>query len=227
MVYAAAGIPEYIAYSTAPSPEGPWTYKGFIMERAPHLAFTNHSGIIDFKGNSYFFYHSQELSGGEGFKRSTCVEQFEYNSNGSIPLIQPTKEGVIKSVANLNPFKRVEAETIAFSEGLKTKSADKVGVYITNIDNNDYIKIRSVDFGKGAKKFEVNVAAVKTGSIEIRIDEKDGIVLGTLSVGSTGGDQNWKTQSTKIEKVNGVHDVFLIFKGDMGDLFNFDWWRLK
>jgi arabinoxylan arabinofuranohydrolase len=66
MVYAAAGIPEYIAYSTATSPEGPWTYKGFIMERAPQLAFTNHAGIIDFKGNSYFFYHDQDLSKGQG-----------------------------------------------------------------------------------------------------------------------------------------------------------------
>ncbi|PTN27051.1 family 43 glycosylhydrolase, partial [Desulfonatronum sp. SC1] len=96
LVYAASGIPEYIAYSTAPSIKGPWTYRGYIMERAPHLAFTNHPGIIDFKGNSYFFYHTHELSGGEGFKRSVSVEQFEYNADGSIPLIIPSKEGVKK-----------------------------------------------------------------------------------------------------------------------------------
>ena len=76
-----------------------------------------------FKGNSYFFYHSHELSGGEGFKRSTCVEQFEYNPDGSIPLIEPTKQAVTTSVANLNPYQWVEAETIAWSEGLKTKTA--------------------------------------------------------------------------------------------------------
>jgi len=227
MVYAAAGIPEYIAYSNAPSPVGPWTYKGFIMERAQQLAFTNHSGIIDFKGNSYFFYHSQALSGGGGFRRSTCLEQFEYNSDGSIPIIQPTKEGVTESVENLNPYKRVEAETIAWSEGVKTKSDETLGVYVSNINNNDYIKIRSVDFGNGAKKFEANVAANKSGSIEIRIDDKDGELLGTLSLVSTGGEQTWQMQLTKIEKVKGVHDVFLVFKGEGGDLFNFDWWQLK
>jgi arabinoxylan arabinofuranohydrolase len=69
MVYAAAGIPEYIAYSTATSPVGPWTYRGYIMERATNLAFTNHPGIIDYKENSYFFYHDQTLSNDEGFKR--------------------------------------------------------------------------------------------------------------------------------------------------------------
>jgi hypothetical protein len=61
MIYAAEGIPEYIAYSTAPSPEGPWTYRGQIMKRAEHLAFTNHAGIIDFKDKSYIFYHDQSL----------------------------------------------------------------------------------------------------------------------------------------------------------------------
>ncbi|WP_167608033.1 glycoside hydrolase family 43 protein [Maribellus sediminis] len=227
MVYAAAGIPEYIAYSTSTSPEGPWTYKGFVMERAPKLAFTNHSGIIDYKGNSYFFYHNEALAGGGGFRRSTCLEQFEYNPDGTIPLIVPTQEGVTKSVQNLNPFKRVEAETIAWSEGVKTKSDETVGVYVSNIDNNDFIKIRSVDLGKGAKKFAASVATVKSGTIEIRIDEKEGDLLGTLSVNGTGGAQSWKTLSTKIKAAKGVHDVFLVFKGEEGDLFNFDWWQFK
>ncbi len=227
MVYAAAGIPEYIAYSTAPSPEGPWTYRGFIMERAPHLAFTNHAGIIDFKGKSYFIYHDQALSVNQGFKRSVSIEAFEYNPDGTIPVIVPTKEGVTESVENLNPYQRVEAETIAWSEGLKTKSDETVGVYVSNIDNNDFIKIRSVDFAKGAKKFEAAVAGVHSGSIEIRIDEKDGELLGTLAVTGTGGEQNWKTLSTKIKEAKGVHDVYLVFKGEDKGLFNFDWWQFK
>lgn len=228
MIYAAAGIPEFIAYSTAPTAEGPWTYKGFIMERAPHLAFTNHSGIIDFKGNSYFFYHDQDLSKGQGFKRSVSLEQFTYNPDGSIPLITPTKEGVKQSVANLNPYKRVEAETIAWSEGLKTASNSKTGVYVTKIDNGDYIKVRSVDFGKGAKNFQASVASASAGGkIEIRVDGIQGSLLGTLEVSGTGGDQNWKTVSCKVARMKGIHDVYFIFKGAEGNLFNFDWWRIK
>lgn len=227
LVYAAAGIPEYIAYSTAPSAEGPWTYGGYIMERSPKLAFTNHPGVVDFKGNSYFFYHDQDLSNA-GFKRSVSVEQFDYNADGSIPLIKPTKEGVTKSVSNLNPFERVEAETIAWSEGLKTADDEKTGVYVAKIENGDYIKVRSVDFGNGAKKFEASVASESAGSsIEIRTGGVDGDLLGTLEVKDTGGKLNWKLQSTKIKKVNGVQDVFFIFKGGSGELFNFDWWRFK
>lgn len=228
LVYAAAGIPEYIAYSTAPTIEGPWTYQGYIMERAPHLAFTNHPGIIDYKGNSYFFYHTHELSGGEGFKRSVSLEQFEYNADGTIPMLLPTKEGVQESVAHLNPFKRVEAETIAWSEGLKTKSDSKVGIYVTNIQNGDFLKVRSVDFGKGAKRFSASVASASNGgSIEIRLGSVDGSLLGVCEVGNTGGWQNWKTLSSKIKKTKGVHDVYLVFKGVDDQLFNFDWWILK
>lgn len=227
MVYAADGIPEYISYSTSTSPEGPWSYKGQIMKRADHLAFTNHAGIINFKGNSYIFYHDQDLSKGEGFKRSVSVEQFTYNIDGSIPLINPTKGGVTKSVANLNPYKKVEAETIGWSEGLKTLSDTKIGIYVTKIDNDDYIKVRSVDFGKGAKTFEASVAsATQGGNIEIRIDSVDGELLGTIDIKNTGSWQNWSTVRGKVRKATGVHDLYFVFKGEK-DLFNFDWWQFS
>jgi hypothetical protein len=228
MIYAARGIPEYIAYSTAPTAEGPWTYRGIIMERADQLAFTNHAGVIDYKGNSYFFYHDQSLSKGEGFKRSVCVEQFSYNNDGSIPLIEPTKEGVNESVSNLDPYAKVEAETIAWSEGLKTKSDSKAGIYVTNINDGEYLIVKSVDFGKGAKKFKASVAtASEGGEIEIRLDNPDGKILGTCKVGNTGGDLSWKVFSGKINKVKGVHDICLVFKGEEKQLFNIDWWGLK
>ncbi|MBN1927605.1 MAG: family 43 glycosylhydrolase [Prolixibacteraceae bacterium] len=228
MIYAANGIPEHIAYSTAPTAEGPWTYKGFIMERAPHLAFTNHSGIIDFKGNSYFFYHDQALSKGEGFKRSVSVEQFKYNADGTIQLIKPTKEGVTKSIANLDPFKKVEAETIAWSEGLKTAGDSKTCVYVTKIENGDYLNVRSVDFGKGAKSFEASVASASAaGKIEIRLDNSDGELLGSIDVGNTGSWLNWASVKGKMKKIKGVHDICLVFKGGKGELFNFDWWQVK
>ena len=228
LVYAAAGIPEYIAYSTAPSIEGPWTYQGYIMERAPHLAFTNHPGIIDFKGNSYFFYHTHELSNGEGFKRSVSVEPFTYNEDESIPLLKPTKAGVTESLSPLNPFQRVEAETMAWSERLKTTKSSKTGVYVSSINNGDYLMVRDVDFGDGAKRFLAGVASGAVGgSIELRLGALDGKLLGICTVSNTGGWNTWEVQAAKISKAKGVHDLYFVFKGGEGDLFNFDWWTLE
>ncbi|MTK54329.1 glycoside hydrolase family 43 protein [Paludibacter sp.] len=227
MLYPAGGVPEHLAYSTSNGPTGPWVYGDTIMHVIKnHGAFTNHPGYIEFKGKSYLFYHDGGLPGGGGFKRSVCIEPFNFNADGSIPLITPTSKGVVESAASLDPYQRTEAETIAWSEGLKTAQDQQTGVYVTEISNGDYIKVRSVDFGKGAKIFQASVAAkASAGTIEIRIDSKDGKLLGTLPVKATGDDLSWKTQSCKVNAVKGVHDIFFVFKGGDGNLFNFDWWK--
>lgn len=227
MMYA-AHIPEAIYYTTSSSPLGPWKYGGVVMKARAQGCNGNHPGVAKYKGNWYLFYFNQDLPGGHDKKRAVNVIPFEFNSDGSIPELPHSKAGVVKPVANLNPYKRTEAETIAWEEGVETASDSKTGVYVTNINNGDYIKVRSVDFGKGAKSFEANVAASPPeGKIEVRVDNKDGSLLGTLVVKETGGDYNWKTQVCKIEKTKGIHDVYLVFKGGEGDLFNFDWWRLS
>ena len=118
---------------------------------------------------------------------------------------------------------------MASSVGLKTaKSAENGCIYVTKINVGDYIKVRSIDFGKGAKSFEVNIASASNGgAIEIHIDKSDGSLIGTCSVKNTGGWQNWAIQSSKVNKVDGVHDVYFVFKGGEGDLFNFDWWKFN
>lgn len=72
------------------------------------------------------------------------------------------------------------------------------------------------------------MASAKGGAIiEIRLDGIDGKLIGKCKVGNTGGELNWKEVSTKIKKVEGVHDLYLVFKGKEEELFNFDWWTFK
>ena len=168
LLYAAGGVPEHIAYSTSDSPMGPWKYSGTIMPLQDTGSFTNHCGVIDFKGHSYFFYHTGKLPGGGGFSRSVAVEEFKYNADGSFPTINATQEGV-KPIATFNPYRRVEAETIAFSEGLGTRSNAATGVYVSEVHDGDYIKVREVDFGQEAPTgFRASVAsALRGGTLEV------------------------------------------------------------
>jgi arabinoxylan arabinofuranohydrolase len=229
LLYPAGGVPEHLAYSTSNGPTGPWVYGDTIMKVIEDRgAFTNHPGYIDFKGQSYLFYHDGSLPGGGGFKRSVCIEPFSFNPDGSIPRINRTRSGVLKSTANLNPYSRIEAETIAWSEGIKTAKDSLTGaIYVSDIDNGDYIKIRSVDFGKGATKFEATVASLSSnGNIEVRADGLNGKLLGKLEIKSTKNTQDWKARLCKIKQLTGVHDLYLVFKGVGNNLFNFDSWRL-
>jgi hypothetical protein len=226
MLYAAGGIPEFIGYSTSSSPIGPWTYQGTIMP-AQGGSFTNHEGIVDFKGKSYFFYHNGALPGGGGFDRSVCVEEFTYNADGTIPTFNMTTG--VKGVGNLNPYSRNEFETIAWEVGVKTNKSTKAGVYVTDINNGDYIKVRGVDFGTlGAGTFTANVAcSFIGGTIELHLDKATGLLIGTLPVCNTGGEDIWKTETTNISGALGIHDLYFVFKGQTGKLFNADYWMFE
>ena len=48
--------------------------------------------------------------------------------------------------------------------------------------------------------------------------------MGTCAVTSTGGWQTWVTQSCSVSGATGIHNVYLVFTGGSGYLFNVDWW---
>ncbi|HYX07787.1 MAG TPA: carbohydrate-binding protein, partial [Bacteroidales bacterium] len=97
-----------------------------------------------------------------------------------------------------------------------------------DINNGDYIKVRSVNFGKGAKSFEANAASGSNGgTISIRLDNPEGKLAGTCKITHTGGWQSWKVLQAKFEKINGIHDVYFVFNGGEGNLFNFDSWKFN
>jgi len=225
MIYA-CGFPESIHYSTATNAKGPWTYRGEIMA-VEGGSNTNHPGIIHYRGNSYFFYHNDGLPGGHSYQRSVAVEQFVYNADGTIPRMTMTQQGILKGVGVLNPYRRTEAETIAWSEGITSRGDKKNGIYITSIHNGDYIKVRDVDFGaKGPSEFMARTSSrYFGGTIELRIDSIEGEVIGELRVPYTGEWDNWVERSASVSNVTGKHDLYLIFKGrEPHELFNFDYW---
>jgi arabinoxylan arabinofuranohydrolase len=222
MVYAAIAGTEKISYATSNSPTGPWNTRGDIM--AAGSTFTNHAGIVDYKGHSYFFYHNSALPGGNDFKRSVAVEEFTYAADGSIPQLTMSADGP-DAVATLNPFAQVEAETIAFSSGLKTEDSDDAGggLNVTQISPGDYIKVKNVDFLDGVTSFEARVSASGNGaSIELHLDSQSGTLLGTCDV---SGASPWTTTTCPVSGGSGTHDLFLVFTGGADNLFEFNWWK--
>ncbi|HVY36492.1 MAG TPA: glycoside hydrolase family 43 protein, partial [Polyangia bacterium] len=222
MVYAATSGTEKISYATSNAPTGPWSIRGDVMGTGS--TYTNHPGVVDYKGHSYFFYHNSALPGGSNYKRSVCVEEFTYGADGSIPKLSMTKDGPA-AVAALNPFAQVEAETIAFSSGLKTEVCSDTGggMDVTSIGNGDYIKVKDVDFADGVTSFEARVSSAGSNAkIELHLDSQTGTSLGTCDV---SGASSWTTKTCAVSGGSGKHDLFLKFTGGSGDLFKFNWWR--
>jgi len=221
-------LPEHIGYSTSTAPTGPWKYGGTLMTPEGGV-FTNHPGVVDFRGKTYFFYHNGNLPGGGGFTRSVCVEELKFNKDGSIPELKMTKEGIKKGIATLNPYVKTEAETIAWSEGVKSMQNKHVGVFITAMRDGSYTKVKDVDFrDKGPSKFFARVGTTHNGKVtmEVRLGSIDGELLSTIRVPRTGGNDRWEVVSADVANVKGVHDVYFVFKGNAKpDLMFFDYWR--
>ncbi|MBE5927974.1 MAG: carbohydrate-binding protein [Lachnospiraceae bacterium] len=275
MVYAGHGnAGEAMRYATSTSPTGPWTHHGSVMEmesisavedNGGHGSFTIHGGVVDYKGKSFMFYHNGALAGGGGYHRSACIEEFEYDADGKIPVMRMSLNGA-NAVDTLNPYQQIEAETICWEYGVKTveepKEEGPQGVTVYNMHDNDYIKLESVDFGEaGAIKFTAAVKDVKAdanASIEVYImDENcvdndknpmnifnlltEGDKVATVDVDNTTDEYKEFTVDLD-KKVTGVHDLFLVFKGDYAKpasemdpasvisetdtgMFKFDYWK--
>ena len=242
LAYASTCCPEGIGYAMSNSPTGPWEYKGMIMD-GDQRSSGNHPGIIDYKGNSYVFGFNyailKQTMAKHYERRSVCLESITYNPDGTIQKL-PFWSTNVKQLGTVNPYNLVEAETMAYSEGLKTeqvtewerniswnrgkKIADRL--IVTSINNGDYLKVQGVNFSKGATSVDVSVASLYGGKIEIHTDKIDGPVLGTVDVNTSGEGDIWKTVTAPIKNIKGVHDLYFVFKGEK-DLFNFDWWKIK
>ena len=230
LFYAGGPIPEHLAYATSDSPEGPWKYGGTVMAKEGG-SFTNHPGIVDFRGKTYLFYHDASLPGGSGFTRSVCVREMDFGRDGKVNPVKMVKEGVEKGLKPLCPYRKVEAETMAWSKRMKSDYNPQVGVFVTALRNGSYTRVRDVDFGeKAPSRILARLSTTHNADIvmEVRLDGLEGQVLAELKVPRTGGSDRWKLVEKQIPQVTGVHDLYFIFKGKaMRNLAYFDYWKLS
>ncbi|GHE35315.1 glycoside hydrolase family 43 protein [Sphingobacterium griseoflavum] len=221
-------LPEFIGYSTSKYAEGPWTYGGIVMP-AEGRAFTNHPGVIDFRGRTYFFYHNGALPGGGGFTRSVAVQELQFNEDGSIDPMKMT-DGITEAIATINPYELTQAETINWSENVKSFQNGKVGVFIKAKVDGAYTRVKSVDFGQtGASTFVARVGTTHNSGItmEVRSGSVEGKLFATVKVPLTGGDNRWQLVETKLRQtIVGKHDLYFVFKGQVpSNVMYFDCWK--
>lgn len=188
--------------------------------------YTNHPGVVEYKGRNYFFYHDSSLPGGGTFKRSVRLQEFSYGADGSIPKL-PYNGAAPEGIARLNPFAQVEAETIAFASGIKTENCNDTGggQNVTRISNGDYIRVKNVNFEDGVTSFQARVSSSGSNArIELRLGSRTGTLLGTCDV---SGRTSWTTVTCPVSGASGTQDLFLVFSGSGDNAFKFNWWQFQ
>ena len=127
-----------------------------------------------------------------------------------------------------NAFAKIEAEDNTGMVGVLVETCNEGGQQIGAIENNDYLVFNDVDFGAGPISFDARVASGSLGgTIEVRLDGITGPIVGTCSVTNTGDFQTWVTKNCAINGATGMHNLYLKFTGDAGNLFNLNWIKFK
>ena len=122
----------------------------------------------------------------------------------------------------------IEAEDYDVQSGIDVENCSEGGSDVAYIENGDYIGFKGINFGRGAESINFRVASNgSNGEIEVRLGSPDGKLIGSMNVNGTGGWQNWATQKCNIEKTIGVNDVYFIFKGKDGYLYNVNWFSIN
>lgn len=230
LAFASTCCPEGIGYAMSDSPTGPWKTKGYIM-RPTERTRGNHPGIMDYKGKSYVFglnYDLLKLETNTHYeRRSVSVAEMHYNEDGTIQEVPYWADTKLEQIGTFNPFRKVEAETMAWGYGLKTApNADK-SLSVVDVNNGEYICVRGVNFGKNkARCFEVSALPLEGGNLKIRLDAPDGKIVGNVNIPQGNETSKYELYSCEVNAVSGIHDLYLSFEGENNkDLFELDYWK--
>lgn len=230
LAFASTCCPEGIGYAMSDSPTGLWKTKGYIM-RPTERTRGNHPGIMDYKGKSYVFglnYDLLKLETNTHYeRRSVSVAEMHYNEDGTIQEVPYWADTKLEQIGTFNPFRKVEAETMAWGYGLKTApNADK-SLSVVDVNNGEYICVRGVNFGKNkARRFEVSALPLEGGNLKIRLDAPDGKIVGNVNIPQGNETSKYELYSCEVNAVSGIHDLYLSFEGENNkDLFELDYWK--
>jgi len=105
--------------------------------------------------------------------------------------------------------------------GIKTIQKESGKVVTNTSTNGGWLMISGVELGKTSpSSIEVVTSSTSKGKIEIWLDDlKNGKLIATIPLSSTGSEDNWKVFSKAVKGISGHHDVFVKFPtGSEGDI---------
>ena len=222
----AATKAERLEYAMGPSPSGPFTPAGVIMDESPSGCWTNHQSIVEYRGEWLLFYHDDDLSPKFDKARSIRADYLSFNNDGTIRKVVPTLRGVGTVDANseiqVDRYSAISGDPVAvsFVDPANPRTGWKIALPVTK----SWVRFDRVDFGRSSlRRVQARATAAKGTTIEIRVDREDGPLLAHVKVGQSAG---WKIASANLRhSPRGVHDLFVIQAGR--NPVDLDWIRFE
>ena len=206
---------ERLEYATGDNPMGPFRVTGVIMDELPSGCWTNHQSILEFDGQWYLFYHSNDLSPSFDKARSIRIDSLFFNQDGTIRKVMPTLRGVgITGASQKIEIDRYSLRSdtnvlVAFLDTLDTFKGWKA-----ILDHRGaWIRYNRVDFGNGQyRAVQVRASSPGGGSLQIRLEDAEGPLLAEVLI--TEG-MDWKAVDSTVSEIPpGIHHLVVVLNGD-------------
>jgi len=229
---------EMIAYSTSRSCLGPWTYRGrVLLSNDKPSEYTIHAGAVEFKDQWYLFYHNVTF-GGSLFGSSRCagVEYLYFTNDSTIDTarLSKTNRGVGIPQAGKDTI-QVDRGVVSNAR-IKTltynlSTTEQRGWFIDSINGKTVVRYDSINFTPDSgKKIGMVFARIagsdSAGMIEVRLDDTDGVVLGTIPIPIKGLVETWTTTDSvplSLTPPMGIRNIVLKFKSKGTNTYYINW----
>ena len=209
-----------LAYATADSPRGPFTYRGFIIDNGvDYPAGNNHGSVACINGQWYVFYH--RMTNNTIMSRRACVEKIRILPDGTIPPVEMTSLGFEDA---LDPYQITKAEiACVLTGGCYVTELDLFTRVVTGVTDGCVMGYKYFDFGEDHTGEPMTIALKTRGCgtpcrVRVLLDAPDGKEIGVCAVGAGDGVYRAKTAP-----VTGRHALYLKaehrVEGWMGQFF--------
>lgn len=204
-----------LAYATADSPTGPFTYRGYIVDNGSDYPGGNDHGSIMKVGDQwYIFYH--RMTNGTCFSRQACVERIEILPDGSIPPVEMTSLGFS---ASLNPYEPTSAHrACVLRGGGMVKHLNAFHTVLDDLRDGTVAGYKYYDFGADFTATHIDLLMElrglgESGRVTVHLDDAANAPIGEGCF--TGDDQLLRV---KLPAITGRHAMYFTFHDDRPQL---------
>ena len=222
-----------LCYATSRIPTGDFTYGGVLVSNCDmHIdsykpadlpmayGANNHGSMVQILDDWYVFYHRQ--TNGSWYSRQGCAEKLTILEDGSIPQVEITScglnggplkgKGYYPAYLACNLFTKDPSPYVGGDQYPRVmqdgKDGDEVDGYVGNIQDTATAGFKYFDM-QDVQKITISVRGYAKGVFQVRTTW-DGEVLAEIPVDYTNV---WEDYSAPVTIDNGVHALYLTFRG--------------
>jgi hypothetical protein len=221
-------------YATSKNVYGPYECKGSVIApqqvapefRNQKLFHDRHGNFFTWHNQWYYIFNDKSQPGRSDHFRDSCLAYVHYRDNGEIAPIRIDRIGVGQYDAAAG---RIEAEDYFSAVAADVAESPAGGFEVRNIREGctlAYPNVMNIP-GDPVASFHVAGGNPKGAIIEVRVDNSQGLVVGTCQVPGGGEWNRYTTLSCPLRIAAGTRNLCLTFKGGGGELLRLDWFTVS